>query len=189
MNIHDEPTTAIDSTSGFTPLHAAAWHGNMSAIEALMRHGFDVTARETKWHGTPAGWADYAGHIEARNLILRGAVDIIEAIQYGLVERARAILEEDQAILEQDGAATDGKILDRRFHEYRLFPHDAEGWYTPLAYAVARSRTELVRLLVDHGADVTLCSPDGESLIEIAAKAGYAEIAALLHAAQTPEKP
>ncbi|HWE86887.1 MAG TPA: hypothetical protein VG267_18230 [Terracidiphilus sp.] len=77
----------MDSTSGYTALHAAAWRGNMSAIDALMRHGADVRAREEKWHGTPAGWADYASHKEARDLILRGPIDMIEAIQYGLIDR------------------------------------------------------------------------------------------------------
>ena len=57
---HDDPKTSIDSTSGYTPLHAAAWHGNVSAIDVLMKHGADVRAREEKYHGTPPGWADYA---------------------------------------------------------------------------------------------------------------------------------
>jgi hypothetical protein len=93
VNIFDDVKTAIDNTSGFTALHAASWHGNLSAIEALMKHGAEVTARETKWHGTPAGWADYAGRVEARDIILRGPVDMIEAIQYGLIERAKAVLD------------------------------------------------------------------------------------------------
>ncbi|MGA3090949.1 MAG: ankyrin repeat domain-containing protein [Terriglobales bacterium] len=72
MNVRDDPKTSIDATSGYTPLHAAAWYGNLSAIDVLMRHGADVRAREEKYHGTPAGWADYSGHKEARDLILRG---------------------------------------------------------------------------------------------------------------------
>jgi len=60
VNVHDDPKTSIDSTSGYTPLHAASWHGNVSAIDVLMKHGADVRAREEKYHGTPPGWADYA---------------------------------------------------------------------------------------------------------------------------------
>jgi ankyrin repeat protein len=168
VNVHDEPSTAVDSTSGFTPLHAAAWHGNLGAIETLMRHGADVTVRETKWHGTPAGWADYAGHKEARDLILRWPIDIIEAIQYGPTERIGPILEEEP------------DALNTPFSEYGLFPLHAEAWQTPLAYAVAHGRTEIVRLLLERGADATLRSPSGDTLYEIALKADQVEVAGIL---------
>lgn len=171
VNIHDNPKTAIDNTSGYTPLHAAAWCGNMSAIEVLMRHGADVRAREEKYHGTPAGWADYAGRKEARDLILRGPIDIIEAIQYDMAERVKAVLEEDPA------------ALNRAFGAYGLFPWDAEAWHTPLAYAVTRGREGIVRLLIERGADATLRSPEGETLNTIAQKAGHREIALILDGA------
>jgi ankyrin repeat protein len=168
VNVHDDPKTSIDSTSGYTPLHAAAWHGNLSAIDVLMKHGADVRVREEKYHGTPAGWADYAGHKEARDLILRGSVDIIEAIQYDMAERVRAVLGEDPA------------ALNRTFRDYGLFPWDAQAWHTPLAYAVTRGREEIVRLLIERGAVATLRSPEGETLSEIAQKAGHRQIALIL---------
>jgi len=128
----------------------------------------DVRAREEKYRGTPAGWADYAGHKEARDLILRGSIDIIEAIQYDMAQRVSAVLEEDPA------------ALDRAFGDYGLSPWDAEAWHTPLAYAVARGREEIVRLLIELGAVKTLRSPDGATLSEIAQKAGHREIALIL---------
>ena len=177
VNVHDDPKTSNDSTSGYTPLHAAAWHGNLSAIEVLIKHGADVRAREEKYHGTPAGWADYAGRKEARDLILRGPIDIIEAIQYDMVPRVKAVLEEDPA------------ALDRAFAEYGLFPWDAEAWHTPLAYAVTRGRKAIVRLLIDESAVETLRSPDGETLSEIAQKAGHSEIARILDGQRGGKKP
>jgi len=173
VSIHDNPKTSIDSTSGYTPLHAAAWHGNVGAIDVLMKYGADVRAREEKYHGTPAGWADYAGHKEARDLILRGSIDIIEAIQYDMVQRVKAVLEEDPA------------ALSRVFHDYGLFPWDAEAWHTPLAYAVRRGREEIVRLLIERGAVETVRSPEGETLSEIAQKAGHRAIALILDGAST----
>jgi hypothetical protein len=133
-----------------------------------MKHGADVRAREEKYHGTPAGWADYSGHKEARDLILRGPIDIIEVIQYDMAQRVQAVLEEDPA------------ALNRAFRDYGLFPWDAEAWHTPLAYAVTRGREEIVRLLLDRGAVQTLRSPEGETLSEIAQKAGHREIALIL---------
>jgi len=171
VNVHDDPKTSIDSTSGYTPLHAAAWHGNVSAIDVLMKHGARVRAREEKYHGTPAGWADYAGHKEARDLILGGSIGIMEVIEYDMAERVNAVLEEDPA------------ALDRAFRDYGLFPRDAEAWHTPLAYAVTRGREEIVRLLIERGAVTTLRSPEGATLSEIAQKAGHREIALILDGA------
>ncbi len=171
VNIHDDPKTSIDSTSGYTPLHAAGWYGNLSAIEVLMKHGADVRVREEKYHGTPAGWADYSGHKEARDLILRGSIDIIEAIQYDMPERVKAVLEEDPA------------ALNRPFGDYGLFPWDAQAWHTPLAYAVTRGREAIVRLLIERGAVTTFRAPEGETLSEIAQKAGHQEIARIIDGA------
>jgi ankyrin repeat protein len=176
VNIRDNPKTSIDSTAGYTPLHAAGWNGNLNAIPVLLSYGADVRAREEKYHGTPAGWADYAGHKEARDLILRGPVDIIDAIQYDLIDRASSIIEEDPA------------TLSRPFRDYGLFPLDAEAWHTPLAYAVMRGQEKVVRLFIERGADATLRSPGGETLSEIAQKAGHWEIARILdEAAGTAE--
>jgi len=177
VNIRDDPKTSIDATSGYTPLHAAAWYGNVSAIDVLMRHGADVRAREEKYHGTPAGWADYAGHKEARDLILRGPIDIIEAIQYDMPQRVKALLEEDH------------RALNRAFGDYGLFPWDAETWHTPLAYAVMRGCEEIVRLLIEHGAIATVRSPEGLTLSEIAQKAGHRGIARILGEQQLGTKP
>jgi hypothetical protein len=131
----------------------------VSAIDVLIKHGSDVRPREEKYHGTPAGWADYARHKETRDLILRGSIDIIEAIQYDMAQRIKAVLEEDPA------------ALNRAFRDYGLFPWDAEAWHTPLAYAVTRRREGIVRLLIERGAVETLRSPEGETLSEIAQKA------------------
>ena len=177
VNIRDSVKLAVDSTNGYTALHAAAWRGNTEVIAVLLRHGADVRAREEKYHGTPAGWADYAGRREARDQILRGPIDIIEAIQYGLIDRVRTVLEEDPT------------LLNRAFRDYGLFPWDAEGWHTPLAYAVTRGREEIARLLVERGADATLRSPEGETMGEMARKGGYGEMAVMLDGAARLAEP
>jgi len=168
VNIRDNPKTSIDHTAGYTPLHAAAWNGNLSVIPVLLRHGADVRAREEKYRGTPAGWADYSGHKEARDLILRGPIDIIEAIQYDLGDRVSSILAGEPA------------VLNRPFRDYGLFPWDAEAWHTPLAYAVARGREQIVTLLLDRGADAKLRSPGGKTLGKIAQEAGNQAVLRIL---------
>ena len=168
VNVRDNPKTAVDCTSGYTPLHAAAFRGNTSAVSVLLKHGASVIAREEKYRGTPAGWANYAGHTEARDLILQGPVDLMEAVEYGLTKRILAILAEDPA------------QLNRPFRNYPLFPLYAEGWYTPLVFAVVQGRVESVRTLLSQGADATIRTPDSRTLYEFAREKGQEEIAALL---------
>jgi ankyrin repeat protein len=174
VNVRDDPKTSVDATSGYTPLHAAAFRGNKSAAAVLLQHGARVTTREEKYHGTPAGWADYAGHRHVRDLILQGPVDIIEAIQYGMTERVRAVLAEDPG------------ALDRPFRDYGLFPYGMEEWYTPLVEAVTRGHAEITRVLLDHGANALIRSPEGRTLIEMAREKKHREIAELLAAQESP---
>jgi ankyrin repeat protein len=140
----------------------------MSAASVLLKNGADVRVRDERYHGTPAGWANYAGHSEVRDLILQGPVDIMESVEYGLTERILAIL------------AQDPDAIRRNFSEYPLYPLYAEGWYTPLAFAVIRGHTEVVHLLLDQGADATIRSPDDRRLYEIAQEKGHKQIAGLL---------
>jgi hypothetical protein len=76
--------------------------------------------------------------------------------------------------------AEDPGALERRFHDYGLFPYGTEEWYTPLAHAVTSGRTEIVRVLLEHGANEAIRSPEGQTLIEIAREKGHPEVAALL---------
>ena len=68
-NIVDDPNTAIDSTEGYTPLHAAGFHGNVDAAMALLRHGANRSVEDGRYKGTPAGWARYAGHHDLARLL------------------------------------------------------------------------------------------------------------------------
>jgi ankyrin repeat protein len=168
VNIYDGPKTAVDNTRGYTPLHAAAWHNNISGAQALLKHGANVRIREEQWHGTPAGWAAYAGHTEMRDLIRQYPVDIMDAIDFGLTERVLAIVGEDP------------EALNRPFGSYPIYPLYAEGWYTPLASAVIQGQVEIVRALLDRGADASVHAPNGSTLYVLAREKGYEEVATTL---------
>jgi ankyrin repeat protein len=168
VDVKDDPKTSVDSTFGYTPLHAAAFNGNLSAAPVLLKHGAPVQVREEKYHGTPAGWADYAGHAAVRDLILREPIDIMEAVQHELTERIQTIVAED------------AEALNRPFQSYGLYPLDSEGWHTPLAYAAARDKPGIVRFLLNLGADAGVRSPEGRTLYEIARENDRDEVAEIL---------
>jgi len=59
--------------SGFdyagTGLHYAALNGHRSMILFLLAHGADSSIKDIKVGSTPAGWAEYGGHAELRELL------------------------------------------------------------------------------------------------------------------------
>jgi hypothetical protein len=95
----------------------------------------------------------------------------MEAIENELTQRVQAILQQDP------------DALNRPFHKYPLYPLYAEGWYTPLAFAVNRGKSAMVRFLLERGAERSITSPDGQSLYELAQKSGQSEIAEMLKGA------
>ncbi len=134
----DALETAIDGIGGYTALHAAAWHGNTSAADALLRLGANPRARDAKYNGTPAGWADYSGHHATCARILEADIDLFDAIACGTPERVAAILDADPA------------ARDRPLGAYGGDPDDAA--MTPLASAVAQDKPAMAALLRSRGA-------------------------------------
>jgi ankyrin repeat protein len=52
-----------------TALHYAALKGHRAMVEFLIGRGADVSIRDTKVGQTPAGWADYGGHPEIKDVL------------------------------------------------------------------------------------------------------------------------
>jgi ankyrin repeat protein len=52
-----------------TGLHYAALNGHPAMVEFLLDHGADRNVKDTKVGSTAAGWADYGGHLELRDLL------------------------------------------------------------------------------------------------------------------------
>lgn len=50
-------------------LHYAALNGHRAMVEFLVEQGADVSIKDTKVGGTPAGWADYGGHPEIKDVL------------------------------------------------------------------------------------------------------------------------
>jgi ankyrin repeat protein len=169
----DEPSTAVDGATRYTPLHAAATSGNLEAAAVLLQHGANPAIREGKYCGTPAGWANYFGRHQVRDLILNGPIDIFDAIDFELIDRIPEVL------------ARDPRALERPFGEYVLGqPRSAqwwpESWCTPLMWSVMKGKIEAARVLLEHGADVTVRAPDGRTLLDLSGKDRRQQAADLL---------
>lgn len=56
---------------GATPLHHAAWAGDVHLIERLLAAGADPSITDLRFHTTPLGWAEHAYQTEAAELLRR----------------------------------------------------------------------------------------------------------------------
>ena len=52
-----------------TGLHYAAVNGHRLMVEFLVAQGADVNVKDTKVGGTPAGWAEYGGHVNLKDYL------------------------------------------------------------------------------------------------------------------------
>jgi ankyrin repeat protein len=142
VHARDDHRTAVDGTHGYTALHAAAFHGNVSAVRALLASGADPAAREDRYWGTPAGWANHAGHTEARDILLDGAIDIFDAIIFERNDRIPDIL------------ARDPHALERRFRDYvngdAASHPDVDPEWTPIDFARANGKLDAARILAER---------------------------------------
>jgi ankyrin repeat protein len=134
----DDPATAIDGIVGYTALHAAAWHGNTAAADALLRLGANPRRRDKRYNATPAGWADYAGKRQTRDRILDADIDVFDAVACGTPAQVTAILDADSA------------ALDRPLGEYGGTADHAA--VTPIAWAIEQGKPDMVALLQARGA-------------------------------------
>ena len=150
---------------------------NEEILRLLLTHGASLTLRDPWYDGTAIEWAEFFNYTQLRDRLLdEPGICLLDALDYDRLERIPDILARDPAALE------------RPYSQCVTRKPRPEDWQTPLARMVLRRKTDAVRALLDHGADVTVRGPDGRSLLQIAHDQGFEEIADLLESRSSPEK-
>jgi len=165
------------------PIHWATMTRQLEAIDELLRRGADINAQRMDgarpihltngdyfyrgWRDVPRDWPVAPEQVMA-HLKARGAfIDLPTACHTGDIERVRELLRQDPSLANKVG--------------------EHEGYYlgagAPLSNAAAVGRIDIVRLLLNHGADPNLpeeqYAPKGKALYS-AVYHGHYEIAKLL---------
>jgi ankyrin repeat protein len=130
-----------------TPLHFAAIENQNDIVDLLLAAGADLETRDGEFNMTPIGWANEKGHKEMVDyLVERGAAtDLYSAVAYGLIDRVRELLREDRSQINEP-------------NHYGTPLHEASLW----------GHSDLVKLLLDFGADPLLTNVHGWNALEIA---------------------
>jgi len=191
---HDLPRvrTLLDAEPGLLhagdqkssqPIHWAVMTRQLDVVDELLARGADIDARRMDgarpihvtngdyfyrgWRDVPKDWPTSSAAVMA-HLKARGAyVDLNTAAHTGDMARVRQLLQKDPTLANRVG--------------------DHSGYYlgagTPLQNAAATGHMEIVRLLLEHGADPNLLeehiAPRGRALYA-AVYGGHYEIAQLL---------
>lgn len=152
---------SLTGRSGATPLIAASYAGNDTIVAALLEHGANAAAPDET--GKPAVvYAAASGHLDVmKRLLARGAdVNTRYANDLTLLMWAAG---PDQAVAETAAAAVVADLLDRGAH---VDDRDDRG-RTALMIAAEGGHTDVVDLLLSHGADRSLADKGGKRAADL----------------------
>jgi ankyrin repeat protein len=193
-----------DPREGFTPLYEAALAGNEEMARYLMAHGARVN------RGDPLGAAASRGNVEMASLLLASGARIRQGRRFWRSPRwlhyedpvRVAAARGDEAMLgllfdhgadpNLDSGALGPPLLTAVVvgqkeaarvliaRGARINARMGKDEWTPLGAAAEAKDLEMVRLLLDAGADPNLPNGHGETPLGVAASRGSPEVAALL---------
>lgn len=159
-----DPNSA--NLGGETALMTAARTGKVDAVTLLLDRGANVNAKDTVHAQTALMWAVIENHTDVVNLLLARSADINA--------HTNVTLPKGEYVPARAGGASGNGIIRQR-----ALP-TADGGVTPLLFAVRDGNGEMMRLLLDRGADINLSSGNRTSPLLIALLNGQVGIAAEL---------
>lgn len=141
-----------------TPLHLAVIEGNYAAVEELLKQGADTEALDYEFL-TPLAYAVHDEHLDIMQLLIDNNAKVDGPCVEGRTPLILAVGDdkiEALALLIRNGANV----------------NYIAGEMSPLHYAVATCEPtlEIISLLLDNGADLTIKDEYGNTPLELASK-------------------
>ncbi len=167
-SIKDSLSVRVTDEENEQSLRDAAFYGQLEQVQELLSHDTDVNAKDQDGH-TALMLAAFNGHSKIVNLLIdEGAdVDMRDAMgQTALLYASTGPFAPTVKILLKAGA--EPNAADNNEH------------FTPLMHAAAEGQLEVVKLLLENGANPALKDIDGDDAQTFARQNGHIEVAELL---------
>ena len=160
-----------------TALHRAAWEGDLEMVKRLVARGADISNRENPFRATPLSWAQHNKQQDVFDWFrAHCAIDLHDAVSFDLREHVEARLHDDPASVNRPIDHWDIPQSTPLHWAAWLRIEDVDGLH---AHDEPR-REEVVRLLLQNGADANIVAGNGLTALDIADACGATRIAALL---------
>ncbi|HEY0929172.1 MAG TPA: ankyrin repeat domain-containing protein, partial [Gemmatimonas sp.] len=149
---------------GATALHRAAYSGSVDTVKVLLAAGADVDQRDGRWQSTAMGWACVMGRHAVADHLATITRDVRALARSSRVERLAVVLASEPGLANQrvDGASEPTPLLC-------LPMHDSDA-------------VDVVRLLLQHGADTAARDAQGRTPEQVARFRGLHAAADLMAA-------
>ncbi len=189
-----------------TPLHCALWEGANEAIPDLIKAGADVNAKTKDAHDPSFLWtplqilAAGGSHVppDIVQLFLEAGAEytIYDVAMLGDVGRVKELITKDPSLvnskakfygtpLSSAASAGQAKVVEALLVAGADVNQSDGGGSTALQQAVFEGHTEVVKVLLSHGAKTDVADPlTGGTLLELATERGFKEIAEMLREAE-----
>lgn len=150
----------LEDSDGARALHHAAWTDAVGVARLLIARGAEIDCRERRFGATPLGWALHLDKPHMAELLRPLSRDVPSLARAGDVDRLREVLKAEPALANM-------KVRDHT-PLFCLPEHDED------------RASEIVDMLLAHGADPNVTNKDGLTTAQYAAKQGLDEAAELL---------
>lgn len=134
-----------------TAIHWASFNGHLDCVKSLIEAGANPSLRDKRWNSSAYVWAreDNQTHVmdylKSQNLL-----DIFDAVEYGETGHVKQLIQDDPSCV-----------------------HAPDGLEIPIRIAAYFGYEEIAQLLLEHGANPDLPSPDGKTALDIAEERGH----------------
>ena len=149
-------------------MRQAALEGNLEQVKDLVKRGINVNAPDQEGH-TALMFAAFNGHTAI----------VLELIEAGAIVDRRDLLGRTALLYGSTGPfpETVSALLDKGADPNIV---DSNEHFTPLMHAAAEGNLDVVKILVDHGADLSMTDVDNDNAESFARQAGHLQVAAYL---------
>lgn len=165
----DDPIVPVQSDDRDKALIQSAFDGELVKVQGLVKKGASVEATDPKSR-TALMWAAANGHTPVIEFLLGQGADINAMDSDGqtaLMYATRRSSAPTVKFLLANGAGVNFQSKKSKF--------------TALIIAASGGNVEIVRLLLEYGADTSLAEGDGDTPLARARQYGHSDIAALLN--------